>query len=332
MHKLHSLALGVTFATAFASSTWAADFRWLNSFDRNHDGVPNFVEPYIKGIEASSGGRIKFIVSGPETVPAFEQLQPVASGAFQFLFTHGSYHFGTTPLLAATEAMGGTREERKKSGALEYIDKQYQKLGLKLVALPMTAPGGYQILLRQPPTPAGDLQGFKIRGFPTVQPVLRMLGASMVVLPPAEIYSSLDKGVIDGFSYPTFGVLRSNLYEPTKFLLRPAFGFIANPVLANLASWNRFSDADRKIFLDEAAKAEEHWENATERIIAEEEKDLLARGMKIVEMGPKQKASLQQTWSEGIWELASQKSKAEVDQLRAIVRSKGIDGTVTAIR
>lgn len=332
MQKLISPALGIALAALLVSNTWAADFRWLNSFDRNHDGVPNFVEPYIKGVETSSAGRIKFTVSGPETVPAFEQLQPVASGAFHFLFTHGSYHFGTTPLLASTEAMGGTRQQRKTSGAIEYIDKQYQKLGLKLVALPMTAPGGYQILLRKPPTADGDLQGFKIRGFPTVQPVLRMLGASMIVLPPAEIYSALDKGVVDGFSYPSFGVLRSKLYEPTKFLLRPGFGFIANPVLANLATWNRFSDADRKILLGEAARAEERWENATARIYAEEEKELLSRGMKIVQMGPTQKASLQRTWSEGIWELASQKSKAEVDQLRAIARAKGIDGTVTAAR
>lgn len=86
------------------------------------------------------------------------------------------------------------------------------------------------------------------------------------------------------------------------------------------------------MLLSEAAKAEERWGNATAQIYAEEEKELLSRGMKIVEMGAAQKASLQRTWSEGIWELASQKSKAAVDELRAIARSKGIDGTATAAR
>jgi TRAP-type C4-dicarboxylate transport system substrate-binding protein len=332
MRKALSLALGLTLGAALVPAAHAVDYRWLNSFDRNHDGVPNFVEPYIKAVESASGGRIKFLVSGPETVPAFEQLQPVASGAFQFLFTHGSYHFGTTPLLASVEALGGTREQRKTSGALEYIDKQYQKLGLKLVALPMTAQGGYQMLLRKPPTANGDLQGFKLRGWPTVQPVMRMLGASMIVLPPAEIYTALDKGVVDGFAYPSFGVLRSKLYEPTKYLLRPSFGFIANPVLANLNTWNRLSEADRKLLLTEAAKAEERWENATSRIYSEEEKALISAGMQVVQMGPQQQASLQRTWSEGIWELASQKSKAQVDELRSIARSKGIDGTTAAAR
>jgi TRAP-type C4-dicarboxylate transport system substrate-binding protein len=316
---LAGLALALPLLTA-----QAAEYRWLNSFDRNHDGVPNFVEPYIKAVEAATNGRIKFLVSGPETVPAFEQLQPIMSGAFQFLFTHGSYHFGTTPLLAAVEALGGMRQERK-AAVFDMVDKRYQKLGVKLVALPMTADGAYQILLRKPPTANGDLQGYKIRGVPTFQPVIRLLGASMITLPPAEIYTALEKGVVDGFAYPSFGVLRSRLYEPTKFLLRPTFGFITNPVLANLATWNSLSAGDRKILLDEAAKAEENWANATMRIYADEEKELLSRGMKIVQMGEAQKAALQRAHSEGIWELAAQKSKAEVDELRAVARSKGLD-------
>ncbi len=319
--SLAGLAIALPVLTA-----QAADYRWLNSFDRNHDGVPNFVEPYIKAVEAASNGRIKFVVSGPETVPAFEQFQPVAAGAFQFVFTHGSYHFGTTPVLAAFEALGGTRQERK-AGMFDAIDQRYQKLGVKLIALPMTADGGYQILLRKPPTANGDLQGYKIRGVATFQPVIRLLGASMITLPPAEIYTAVEKGVVDGFAYPSFGVLRSRLYEPARFLLRPTFGFIANPVLANLATWNSLSADDRRMLLDEAAKAEDNWANITARIYADEEKELLSKGLKLVNMGDTQKAALQRAYSEGLWELAAQKHKPEIDELRAVARAKGLDGT-----
>ena len=324
MFKSLRQAAALVVLTSPVLTAAAADYRWLNSFDRNHDGVPNFVEPYIKAVEAASNGRFKFVVSGPETVPAFEQLQPVGAGAFQFMFTHGSYHFGTTPLLAAVEALGGTRQQRKASGVIELVDKRYAKLGVKLLALPMTADGGYQILLRKPPTGTGGLEGYKIRGVPTFQPVIKLLGASMITLAPAEIYTAVEKGVVDGFAYPSFGVLRSRLYEPVKFLLRPTFGFIANPVLVNLNTWNGFSAADKKLLLDEAAKAEENWANATAKIYADEEKELITRGLKTVEMGSAQKAALQKAYSEGIWDLASQKAKAEVDEMRALARSKGL--------
>lgn len=308
-----------------ASAAQAQEYRWLNSWDRTLPQISLFVEPYLKAVEAASKGSIKFNVSGPETVPAFEQLQPAASGAFQFLFTHGAYHFGINPLLAVVEAMGGTPQQRKASGVFEAVDKQYQKLGLKLISMPMTIDGGYQLILRKPPTPAGDLQGYKIRGNPTYTNVIRMLGASMVSLPPSEIYTALDKGVVDGFAWPSYGVIDTRYYEPAKFILRPAFGFGTNPVLVHLPTWNKLSAPDRKILLDEAAKAEARWLKDSARLMESDEKALIAKGLTVVQMGEAQRAKLKRAWSDGLWELAAQKHKIEVDEIRAIARSKGLD-------
>jgi len=303
----------------------AAEYRWLNSWDRTLPQITMFVEPYIKAVEAASQGRIKFNVSGPETVPAFEQLQPVSSGAFQFLFTHGAYHFGTNPLLAAVEALGGTPEQRRTSGVLEYVDKQYQKLGVKLVAMPMTKDGGYQIVLRKPLTANGDLAGHKIRGNPTYQNVIRMLGASMVTLPPGEIYTALDKGVVDGFAWPAYGVIDTRFYEPSKFLLRPSFGFGTNPLLVHLATWNKMPEADRKIMLDEARKFEDKWLKDSERLMNDDEKALAGKGVTVVHMADTHKARVQRAWSDGLWELSAAKFKKEVDEMRALAKAKGID-------
>jgi TRAP-type transport system periplasmic protein len=303
----------------------AADYRWLNSWDRNIPHISLLIEPYQKAVESASKGSIKFIVSGPETVPAFEQLQPVASGAFQFLNTHGAYHFGTTPLLSVIEAIGGTPEQRRNSGVFDLVDKYYQRLGLKIIAMPMGPDGGYQIILRQPLTANGDLAGRKIRGNATYANVIKMLGASMVTMPPAEIYTSLDKGVIDGFAFTTSGIVGTRFYEVSKYLVRPAFGFGTLPILMNLAAWNRLPEADRKILLDEGRKASDKWMTDLTKIIADEEKELLAKGLTIVQMNDSSRTKLKQAWSEGLWDIASQKAKKEVDELRALAKSKGLD-------
>ncbi|MEO7403684.1 MAG: TRAP transporter substrate-binding protein DctP, partial [Burkholderiales bacterium] len=219
----------------------AAEYRWLNSWDKTLPQTYLFVAPLLKGIDEASKGNIKFNVSGPETVPAFEQLQPTQAGAFQFLFTHGAYHFGTNPLLAATEAMTGTPEQRYASGVFDLVDKHYQRIGLKLLSMVMSVDGAYQIILKKPPTAAGDLQGHKIRGNPTYSGVIRMLGASMVTLPPGEIYTALDKGVVDGFAWPSYGVMDTRFYEAAKYILRPGFGYGTNPILVNLTTWNGMS-------------------------------------------------------------------------------------------
>jgi TRAP-type transport system periplasmic protein len=325
MNARYCTLVAVAAMVLCAPTVQAAEYRWLNSWDRNFPQTTLLVEPYLKAVEAASGGNIKFLVSGPETVPSFEQLQPVASGAFQFLFTHGAYHFGTTPLGAVVEALTGTAEQRKASGVFEAVDKHYQKLGLKVIAWNMSVDGAYNIVLRRPPTAKGDLEGFKIRGNPTYLGVLQMLGASMVTMPPSEIYTSLEKGVVDGFCWPSYGMVQSRLHEPAKFFVRPAFGFGTNPTIVNLAAWNRMPAADRKILLDEAAKSEERWFKESARLIADEEKALTSHGVQRAQLGEAQRAMLQRAWSDGLWQLSAQKFKKEVEEIRSIARAKGID-------
>jgi TRAP-type transport system periplasmic protein len=320
--------LGVLAIGGFAIATGkasAAEYRWLNSWDKTIPHISLLIEPYQKAVEAASKGTIKFIVSGPETVPAFEQLQPVAAGAFQFLNTHGAYHFGTSPLLAVIEAIGGTPEQRRASGIFDQVDIYYQKLGLKIIAMPMGPDGGYQIILRQPLTANGDLAGRKIRGNATYANVIKMLGASTVTMPPVEIYTALDKGVIDGFAFTTNGIIGTRFYEVSKYLLRPAFGFGTLPILMNLATWNKLPEPDKKVLLDEGKKASEKWMQDATKLIADEEKELLAKGLTIIQMNDASKAKLKQAWSEGLWEIAGQKAKKEVDELRALAKSKGLD-------
>ena len=106
-HFLRIIAALAVSVVVPATQVFAAEYRFLASWDKNYPGVTHIAQPFIKNVEAASKGSMKLIMSGPETVPPFEQLQPVDSGAFQFLFTHGAYHFGTTPYLAALEALGG---------------------------------------------------------------------------------------------------------------------------------------------------------------------------------------------------------------------------------
>ena len=61
-----------------------------------------------------------------------------------------------------------------------------------------------------------------------------MLGASPVNLPPAEIYPSLEKGVVDGAAWPVIGPLGYRWYEVAKNIMRPSFGVVVHSVFVNL--------------------------------------------------------------------------------------------------
>jgi TRAP-type transport system periplasmic protein len=257
-------------------------------------------------------------------VPAFEQLEPVSTGVFQVLFTHAVYHYGTTGIAMGLDAVGGTPERRHESGMYEAIDKSYQKLGLKFIAAAGSATRGYHIVLRAPVSPAGDLAGRKIRGTPSYNSVVTMLGGSPVVLPPGEVYTSLEKGVVDGAAWPAAGVLGMRWYEVAKYMLRPGFGYSTYIFLMNLNAWNRLSDDERTVLMAEGRKAEETWHSEYDQMAKDEEMELIKRGMQITEMGADQKAKLPVAWAEAQWDLAEKKSGQEAKDLRALLKSKGL--------
>jgi TRAP-type C4-dicarboxylate transport system substrate-binding protein len=240
------------------------------------------------------------------------------------LFTHGIYHYGTTGLAVGMDAVRGSIEARRKSGLMEALDRHYQKHGLKLVGIAISATKGYHIVLRQPVGATGDLQGRKIRGTPSYHSVIGMLGASPVVLPGGEVYAALEKGVVDGAAWPASGVLGMRWYEVAKQMLRPSFGVNHYLLLMNLNAWNRLSDSERNILSAEARKIEDNWFKEYDQMVVEEEAELIKRGMQVTEMGAAQKQKLEAAWASAQWDLAEKKNGQEAKDLRELLKKQGL--------
>ena len=86
-----ALAIGIA---ALASTASAAELRLLSSFNATQKPTYAVLEQYLANVKSIGGDTIKIAISGPEVVPIFEQLQPVASGVFDMLYTHPVFHAG----------------------------------------------------------------------------------------------------------------------------------------------------------------------------------------------------------------------------------------------
>jgi TRAP-type C4-dicarboxylate transport system substrate-binding protein len=317
-----ALAAATLMFSGFAAN--AADYRMLSSWDGNYAYNPYLVDPFVEGVREATEGRVNITVSGPETVPPFEQLEPVGAGVFDFLFTHGAYHFGTSPIATVADALRADLKTAREAGVFEAIDKHYQKFNLKLVMLPITPDGAYHIILREPVGESGGLEGRKIRGSLTYKGVIEMLGGVLTVLPPSEIYTGLEKGVIDGAAWPIIGALDYNWYEVAPYLLRPGFGVNYEPIFMNLDKWNALSEADQKAILEVAAKLEDAWYEQSPNVWKAEEEELIKRGMKVSEMGEEQKAKLKGAWEKGLWAMSEEKDPEATREFLEFARSKGL--------
>jgi len=302
----------------------AQEFRLLSSWDKNYAYNPYMLDPFIEGVESGSDGRIKFRVSGPETVPPFEQLEPVSSGVFQLLFTHGSYHFGTTPALSMVEGFEADLNKVHESGLFDLLDKHYNKQNLKLVMLAVSPVGAYHMILRDPVNDQGDIAGRRIRGVSSYTNVVEMLNGVTTILPVSDVYTGLEKGLLDGAAWPIIGAMDYRWDEVAKYLLRPGFGVNYEPLFMNLDAWNALSQEDQQLMETVARRVEKDWYEGAQEVWLTEEKALLERGAEITEMGAEQKAKVQAAWSEGLQKVANAKDPKLTKEFADFARSKGM--------
>ncbi len=322
---------GALTAAAFGAGILAAgpgaqaeDLKFLTSWNENYQGTVGMALEYKKLVEEASGGSVQMPISGPDVIPPFEQLQPVQAGVFDVLYTHGAYHAGTTTMLIGMDTVDPDPASRRDAGLWDAIDAHYQTLGMKVLALPTS--GGVHTICRDNLPASGDFQGFKVRGTPPVHPMIEAMGGTPVVLPPAEIYSSLEKGVIDCATWPMLGAVGFKWFEVTKTFVRPATGSVTHLIAMNLDKWNSLSPDTQTLLLEQGKVLEERvraiftdWEN-------EEEARLLKEGMTETQLDDANAAKLVQAHADGYWTIAGKRDTDKASALREMAKQANLIG------
>lgn len=305
------------------SASQAAELSMLSGWDDTYQVVPHMARKYISMVEEASGGDITISFTGPEAVPPFEQLQPVAAGVFDLLFTHGAYHSNDTGAAMSLDGMDADPVKRRESGVWDAVDAEYRERGLKLLATP-ALPQAYNLLLKEPVSDNCDLQGRQIRATPSYVGLLRQFGANPVVLPPSEIYAALERGVVDGAGWPVIGALDFRWYEVAGNFLRPSFGTAAYPILMNLDRFEQLSAEQQALLLEQGERLEIESQDVIVEVARAEEAELVERGMQETRLCEEAIEDLEQSWADGTWAVIGEREPEMVERLRSLALEAGI--------
>jgi TRAP-type C4-dicarboxylate transport system substrate-binding protein len=312
-------ALSLMSSAAHAQTT----LRLISGWTPNNPNVPNIETVFIKNVEAASKGQIKIERRGPEVAPPFEQLQPVAAGVFDILFTTPGYHQAQTGVANIFDAFKPDMEGLRAAGLTQKADEYYRRrYGLSILAL-HPAPGNH-FVLREGLAPDGTLKGLKIRANATFEGMVRALGGIPVNMSPADAYASMQKGVLEGITFPAFASADYKLYEVGKVMTRPLFGLSNVLFLINVKKLNSLSPEMQRIILDEGRKIESIGKAALERIGEQDEVRMKQHGVKIINFSAELAPKLNQMYNEGILNTASKSSPKEVRELWDLAKSKNM--------
>ncbi len=222
--SLASVGLGVaTSAHAEPKVKWKMQALW--------DGgttPQKFEEKFVERVaELTDGGFEIELYSAGQLVPANQAFDAVRGGAFQLMKTFDGYEAGKIPSFAFTSTIpfGFTEADQYEAwfyelGGLDLARKAYAPAGLFYIA--PTVYGPEPIHSKVEINSIDDFKDKKGRFVGLASAVMGDLGVSVSPLATADVYSALDKGVID---IADRGDLTANyeagLGEVAKYIVMP---------------------------------------------------------------------------------------------------------------
>lgn len=326
------LILAVAASALAASPASAQDEMTLNmlaGWDDRSMITPIVADRFTKKVTEATDGRIDFRVSGPEVVAPREQFQPTSAGAFDVLFTTPVYYLGTTGVTMAFFALPPDSELWRERGYWDYADQEFQRFDQKLISLitGSSKSNYYQIVLKEPlKDGAKPFDGMKIRGNIFYKPLVAPLGGSLVNLDAGEIYSSLEKGVVDGAAWPVLGAVNFKFHEVAGYMTRPRFGRSPFTITMNLDAFNELSEADQELMLEIGREIEREVTPVFEAEMEKEIEQLKELGVQETHLDQSVFEEVNKGFLEGVWNIAvnfNEETKERAQKLYDMAKENG---------
>ena len=234
-------------APAFAQGQETV-LRVVSAFAENTTYVKNF-EPFMKKLNAEGRGSIQInFIGGPKAMPPFEVGNAVRTGVVDIGMTTGAFYTNIMPEADALKLTQIPAPELRKNGAVDLINRVWnEKANMQYLGRVIDFTPFHLYLTKKIDKP--DLTGLKLRITPVYRDFFQALGATVMQTAPGEVYTALERGVVDGYGWPINGIFHFNWHEKTKFRVDPGFYSAEVSLVMNLDKWKSLSQAQKDLLM-----------------------------------------------------------------------------------
>jgi len=210
MKLLSGLLAGATLIAGIAKAEETISA--VHAFPETLIYTKSFLSFVDKVNEAGKGVVQIDVRGGPEAIGMFQQPDAVRDGIVDMVYTPGSFYAAALPEKDALVASNLTAVETRQNGGIALIDEVHQqKMGLKYLGW-FDSGVCYNLWTRNEPKfdANGNLEveGLKLRGNNVYNAFFtNYLGAQVIDLPTGEVYSALQRGVVDATGWTQIGLI-----------------------------------------------------------------------------------------------------------------------------
>jgi len=226
------VATGIVAATVLAIALPAQSAEVLKvstALGTKHDQSTVFFDTFMARMkEDQSLVKLNYI-GGPEVTPNRKQGPAMKRGLIDIIMSPVTYYANVVPearLHGIANVSGATW---RKNGAFDIMSKAWASK-LNAVILGWGNYYGFNqfyMWFKAKPkfskVTGLDLSGMKMRTTPLYTPFLKAMGAITKNISPAEVYTALERGVVDGLAWPEGGVAFRGWQRFIKYRVEPGF-------------------------------------------------------------------------------------------------------------
>jgi TRAP-type C4-dicarboxylate transport system substrate-binding protein len=281
-------ALAAMLATGLAAPALAQEItlRAVSGFQEGTYFSRNF-ERFVQRVNAEGKGLVQInYIGGPKAIPTFEQPNALRSGVVDLANTTAAYTASLVPEGLALNYTDKKMAELRKDGTLDYLNALYLEKGLYYFA--KTGEGIQYHIFSNKPIEKADLTGLKIRIAPIFRDFFSKLGASVVQMPPGEVYTALERGVVDGYGWPLLGIFDNGWHERTKYRIDPGFYSLELGIVFSAATWKKLTPAQRAFLEKQGAALEAELNDISAKDAAADMKRQQDAGIQVIRLDPAQ--------------------------------------------
>jgi TRAP-type C4-dicarboxylate transport system substrate-binding protein len=308
-------------AAALALSAAAAEaqemtLKAVTSFAEKTQFSKNF-ERFIEKVNADGKGKVQInYIGGPRAMPPFEVGNAVRTKVIDIANVTGAFYTNLMPEADALKLISKSAVDQRKDGTFAFIEELHnQKLNAHYLARQFhNVP--FHIYLNKKIDKL-DFTGLKIRVTPVYKDIVEAEHGTTVTTAPGEVYTALERGVVDGYGWPITGIFDLGWEKVTKYRMEPPFYSVEVGVLVNLDVWKGLNDAQRKVLTDAALWLEGLDSENVEAIKAERDRQAKA-GIQPLDFGPEASKAFLAKANDVGWESVIKKSPENGAKLRSL--------------
>lgn len=231
-------------------------------------------------------GKIKInYVGGPDVVPSSELAEAVKKGSVDITVAPGNYLHSVVPEAEALTYSDYNFEEEKENGAYDYLNDLFEEKGNMHLLDVERGQLEYNILLKKEIDSLDDLEGYRLRVAPAQTPLAKELDAKIVDIGIPEVYSALERGIVDGVAFVDAGLTDLGLHEQITQIVRPSFAKGDYTIAVNKDVWDEIPEDVQKSLFEWAREAGEQFKTDVEEKRKEEKKEMDKAGIEDIDVG-----------------------------------------------